>query len=492
VNSNNFFSAVPGFVNGVHSLQNELITAAFVIAFAGLVVHACHAMVGRNVAGMYLSLVRLALIPIIILGLQSWGDLLVTAVNGLTSDLGANGNGANIFQAYQAAIALKLGSATAAANINQTNAPAIPVTTEGDMSGGFVQQPLSGVTLTHYAYPGDTTPDGNSGQGSGAFPFSSAPGSLIPMYSAALTASAAQQYNLSPGQSFSVTTTGGQTYNLVYADVVPSTYNGVSTGNRVDIYDPNNTLGGGDNFSEGITSINGGPVVAGQTGPASMLPNPAGSIGDQVLWAITLILCWCAEGLIWLMTIAQQLLYLLEIAISPVFVACLMVPALTHLARRFFLILVGICLWPLAWAVCNLVSQFLINLAVNPTNNGILNGLNTASVLTGPLAGLAYLLVVAVWVIGSTIAAPVFIGILLGAGGGATAAVFGATLGAAAIGAAKMGSNAVGGPSGVAALVGSIGSNGSNGSAPISVQSSSRMNGATQTFAKRPMNEQGA
>ena len=194
----------------------------------------------------------------------------------------------------------------------------------------------------------------------------------------------------------------------------------------------------------------------------------------------------------WLMTIAQQLLYLLEIAISPVFVACLMVPALTHLARRFFLILVGICLWPLAWAVCNLVSQFLINLAVNPTNNGILNDLNTASVLTGPLAGIAYLLVVAVWVIGSTIAAPVFIGILLGAGGGATAAVFGATLGAAAIGAAKMGSNAVGGPSGVAALVGSIGSNGSNGSAPISVQSSSRMNGATQTFAKRPMNEQGA
>ena len=54
-------------------------------------------------------LVRLALIPIIIVGLQSWGDLLVTVVNGLISDMGANGNGANIFQAYQAAIARKLG-----------------------------------------------------------------------------------------------------------------------------------------------------------------------------------------------------------------------------------------------------------------------------------------------------------------------------------------------------------------------------------------------
>ena len=107
--------------------------------------------------------------------------------------------------------------------------------------------------------------------------------------------------------------------------------------------------------------------------------------------------------------------------------------------------------------------------------------------LTGPLAGVAYLLVVAVWVIGSTIAAPIFIGVLLGSGSGATAAVFGATLGAAAISASRMGSNAVGGPAGVAALVGSIGS---GGSAPISPQSASRMNGITENFAKRPLASQ--
>ena len=492
MNSNNFFSAIPGFVSGVHALQNELTGAALVIAFAGLLVHVCYAMAGRNVAAMLPSLVRLALIPIIIVGLQSWGDLLVTAVNGLIFDMGANGNGANIFQAYQAAIARKLGSATAAANISQTNSTMTP-TTEGDTSGGYTTQPPSGVTLTHYGNAADTTGDSNSAQGIGAFSFSSAPGSLIPNYSAALSDSVAQRYGITPGQSFTVSTSSGQTYNLVYADTVPATYTDPNTGeviaegDRVDIYDPNNTLGGANSFSQSITGINGGPVVAGQTGLASMFPNPGGSIGDQVLWAITLGLSWIASGIMYLMTIAQQLLYLLEIAVSPVFVACLMVPALTHLARRFFMTLVSICLWPLAWSVCNLVSQFLINLAVNPTNNSTLSTLNTGSVLTGPLAGVAYLLVVAVWVIGSTIAAPIFSGVLLGTGGGATAAVFGATLGAAAISAARMSSNAVGGPAGVAALVGSIGS---GGSAPISLQSASRMNGTIENFAKRPLASQ--
>jgi hypothetical protein len=301
------------------------------------------------------------------------------------------------------------------------------------------------------------------------------------MYSAALTASAAKQYTVQPGQSFTVTTTGGQTYNLVYADTAPE------SDARVDIYDPNNALGGGNNFSESIISINGGAIVQGQSGLDSMLPNPGGSIGDQILWAITLGLSWIASGIMYLMTIAQQLLYLLEIAVSPVFVACLMVPALTHLARRFFMTLVSICLWPLAWSVCNLVSQVLINIAVDPTNDGTLSTLNTGSLLTGPLAGVAYLLVVAVWVIGSTIAAPIFIGVLLGSGSGASAAVFGATLGAAAISAARMGSNAVGGPAGVATLVGSIGS---GGSTPISPQSASRMNGAPENFAKRPLASQ--
>jgi hypothetical protein len=162
-----------------------------------------------------------------------------------------------------------------------------------------------------------------------------------------------------------------------------------------------------------------------------------------------------------------------------------MIPSLTHLARRFFTTLVAICLWPLAWAICDLVTKFLIDLAVNPSSNTGLGAANTAALVSGPLAGLAYLIVVAVWVIGSTLFAPVFIGILLSAGGAtATAAAFGSTLGAGASMAARMANGAIGGAAGAANLVGGMGP---NGSGCISPQSASRMNGLAQNYARRPM-----
>jgi hypothetical protein len=188
------------------------------------------------------------------------------------------------------------------------------------------------------------------------------------------------------------------------------------------------------------------------------------------------------------MRIVQKLLYLIEIAISPIFVGMLMIPALTYLARGFFMILVAICLWPLGWAVCNLVTKVLIDLAVNSTPAA--SAVTVLGMFTGPLLVLAYLLIVAVWVIGSTLAAPLFIGILLGIGGGsATAAVFGATLGAAAAQAGRMVSGVVGGPAGVASMIGSMGSHGSNGSA-VSLQSASRMNTPVVNYATRPMASQ--
>jgi hypothetical protein len=481
MNSNNFFSALPNFINGVHTLQNELIMGAYVIAAAGLMIHTIHALVGKNLAVMFPTLVRLALVPIVIMTLQTWGDLLVTAVNGLVADVGGNGNGANVFQDYQNAVARKLGTAAAAANVNQSNLANVPLT-EGDTSGGFTQPALTGVTLTDYGYEPPSSPnyDTNSANGIGAFPFDTAPGSLIANYSAALSPDMAAKYNLQPGQTFTITTTTGQVYNLQYADKTADYLTG-----RVDIYSPSGQLGG-DNFSQQVSSINNGPVTAGQTGLASMMPNPGGSIGDQVLWAITLGLSWVAMGVQYLMTIAQQILYLIEIAISPLFIACLMVPALSYLATRYFMVLVGVCLWPLAWGICNLVTILLIDFAVNPTGNNVIGGLNTASVVTGPLAGIAALLVVAVWVIGSTVLAPVAIGILLGGGGSGAAAIFGATLGSAAMGAARMSAGPA--ASGAASMIGGIGG---RDPSPVSTASGSRMNGGKSMFGRRPLDEDG-
>ena len=495
MNASSFLDLVPSFVSGAQALHGELVGVCFVLCVAGLIIHSVNALVGKNLAMMFPVLVRLMVVSLLIGSLEAWSNLLVIGVTGLTDDLGASG-GFNIFQDYQAAIARKLGTAAAATNFGQS----VPTPTGRP---GPVASPLpdpgaaqtSGVRLTHYAYSGDSTPDPNSAQGIGAFPFSSAPGSLIPGYSAALSQSVAQQYNIQPGQSFSVTTSSGQTYNLVYADVVPATYTDpdsgevTALGDRIDIYDPNNELGGGNNFEQSVSSLNGGPVVQGQTGIGSLMPNPGGSIQDQILWAITLVLSWIASAIMWLMTMVQKVLYLIEVAISPIFLGFLMIPALTYLARRFFLILVAITLWPLAWGVCNLISKAILDLGMNTSNNAGLGIANGVAQGLGPLAGFGFLIVLAVWVIGSTLFAPFFVNYLLAAGGaGATAAVFGATLGAAASRGAASGWRSMGGAAGVAGLVNAV----TGGEAQaISPRSASLMSPA-QSYARRPINsEQG-
>jgi hypothetical protein len=129
-----------------------------------------------------------------------------------------------------------------------------------------------------------------------------------------------------------------------------------------------------------------------------------------------------------------------------------------------------------------LISKAIIDLGVNVGNNtGLALGSGLAQGL-GPLAGFGFLIVLAVWVIGSTLAAPLFVNWLLVTGGGtATGAVFGATLGAAASQAAATSWRSIGGIGGVASLI-----NGVTGGRPISARSASLMS-PSQNYARRPM-----
>lgn len=120
----------------------------------------------------------------------------------------------------------------------------------------FGPEVVRAVTLTHYAYTGDSTPDSNSSAGIGNHN-----NQLVPLQSAALSADVAAANNISLGQQFTVTTTGGQSYTLTYDDTVPEA-------GRVDIYDPANALGGGNDFSSGVTTINNAPAGGGVVGAA--------------------------------------------------------------------------------------------------------------------------------------------------------------------------------------------------------------------------------
>jgi type IV secretion system protein TrbL len=130
----------------------------------------------------------------------------------------------------------------------------------------------SAQTLTHYGSPQDVTGDSNSLAGIGNHD-----NSLVPLKSAALSASVAQQYGIKIGDSFTVQA-GGTTYNLTYDDTVPAAFTDPKTGQlvqegpRIDVFDPNNVLGGPNSFSAPVSSVNDGAAVTSPEGVTTTIP----------------------------------------------------------------------------------------------------------------------------------------------------------------------------------------------------------------------------
>src|SRR5258708_33140518 len=127
----------------------------------------------------------------------------------------------------------------------------------------------------------------------------------------------------------------------------------------------------------------------------------------------------------WLMSLLQQILVLVCIGISPMFLGCLLIPPLGQLAARLFTNSVALALWPLGWVLANLVTNALIDLAVNRSNNG---GVGAFNFLGG---GYVWWLGVGLWALFSSIAAPWLVTKALSAGENPMVALFGGSMGAA-------------------------------------------------------------
>jgi hypothetical protein len=477
---NDFLQLIPEFTAGVTYLHNILAPVVLVLMFAGLMIKVAQAQQQRCLSSLWPLFVRMGAVSILVGSLITWGNLLQSGVNDLISQLGLTQVSGNVYQAYRTAVAARFGSDNMASNAtlqgvtskNFSSQAPFNVTAEGDTSGGITIGQSTGIKLNHFAYekPGDLNYDSNSPQGVGAFDFDSAPGSMVPLESAAVSADVAAKYNLQPGQLFTITTANGP-MTLQYADKTADWVTG-----SVDVYDPNNVLG--DNQLTGITSLNGGQASA-TAGPSATdwLSNPVGTLQKFVIDRLVWLLSLAALGIMWLMSCVQQILYLIEIAISPIFLGCLVVPPLISIGARFLSSLVAICLWPLGWAVCDLVTRLLINVAVNPTNDPGLATFGTGAMLLG------YWILLAIWVIGSSLAGPWIISRSLMAGSSEITAVLGGTLGVAAASVPRMAYRAAMLSAGAGAL------GGGNGSiAPISPASASLMT-PYQNFARRPISK---
>src|SRR5258708_33935786 len=135
----------------------------------------------------------------------------------------------------------------------------------------------------------------------------------------------------------------------------------------------------------------------------------------------------------WLMSGVQQILLWVCIGISPIFLGCLLIPPLAQLAARFFTNYVALTLWPLGWGIANLVTKALIDLAVNPSNNG---GLGAFNFLGG---GYVWGLGLGLWTLFSSSGARWLVTKAVSAGGYPMVALFGGSMGAAGMGGQRWG-----------------------------------------------------
>jgi hypothetical protein len=217
-----------------------------------------------------------------------------------------------------------------------------------------------------------------------------------------------------------------------------------------------------------------------------MIANPADG-GDDRAWyerifdaqtavaeAISKLVIWFAAKIAWVIVwwayfIHKALVYF-GIALAPIFLPMLMVNAARGIAVRYVLGLFSLIMWPLGWAVANLMTDALLAAAADRTLyefGGVVGQASYAPQM------LFFILVASIWLLGSTIGAPIIMSRVLTSGaqigaallggfagsvvGGASGAAGGAalaggggaaaTLGGAALGgAAGFGSGAVGGP----------------------------------------------
>ena len=195
-----------------------------------------------------------------------------------------------------------------------------------------------------------------------------------------------------------------------------------------------------------------------------LLANPADadddrSWYDRIFDAQTAMAEWLAKGIIWLAAKAAWVIvwwaYFIHkaivyfgVALAPIFLPMLMLNATRGIAVRYVMGLLSLIMWPLGWAVANLMTQSLMEAAADRTLYEFGGVLGQASY--GPQM-LIFILIASIWLVASTIGAPIIMSRVLTSGAQIGAALLGGFAGSmvgtasGGVGGAMLGGSVAGG-----------------------------------------------
>jgi hypothetical protein len=145
------------------------------------------------------------------------------------------------------------------------------------------------------------------------------------------------------------------------------------------------------------------------------------SMVEALMTVAFAFLGWIASAIVWWAYILQNAILFIGYALSPIFIGTMAFPSLQQLGRRYLLNLVGVMIWPLGWGVAALVTQGMLTFMTDRsflTTSAVGNDMYSLQ----NLMGLAFL---GIWLIFSTIAAPVIIQKAIATGRSAGSDLFG-------------------------------------------------------------------
>jgi hypothetical protein len=145
------------------------------------------------------------------------------------------------------------------------------------------------------------------------------------------------------------------------------------------------------------------------------------SIMEALVSGVFMILGWFASAIEWWAYILQTAILFIGYSLSPIFIGMLAFPSLQQTGRNYLLNLVGVMIWPLGWGVAGLITQGMIDFMTDQSFLSSSTAPNTLYSLQN-LMGLAFL---GIWIIFSTIAAPVAIQKAIATGHSAVSGMFG-------------------------------------------------------------------
>jgi hypothetical protein len=183
----------------------------------------------------------------------------------------------------------------------------------------------------------------------------------------------------------------------------------------------------------------------------------ATALGHALIWAAAKI-AWLVVW--WAYAIQKAMLYF-GVALLPLFLPMFLLNATRGIAIRYILGIIGVLLWPLGWAVANLMTEGLLDNAADRTLFEFGGIAGQASF--GPQM-IIFMVVASLWLVFSTIAAPVILarvvttglqigaallGGFMGAAGAGLSGAVGGTMATGGKGAAGLGGMAGGGAAGI-------------------------------------------